>query len=124
MEQVKHGMINFLEMEYRIIPGIREGSSWVHVILENRVYVLKTVRNGIKEYICYQSILSAPKRNKIVTEPNCTARVKLHPDGRLEKGHALHTRHNNHDAVIRNAEARNQMKEDCKIARVQIKIIS
>lgn len=52
-------------MDYRFISGYRAGSTLLHVISENRVYVQKVERNGIKEYICYQTILASPKKKEM-----------------------------------------------------------
>lgn len=99
-------------MEYTFIPGIRDGSVLLHVVPENRLYVFKIKRNNISEYVCYQSILSANK-NRSKIEPKCTARVRIHPNGTLQKMHAPHTLHDDHEAIIRDMEARNNMAKKC-----------
>lgn len=104
-------------MDYRFISGYREGSILLHVLSENRLYVEKIERNGIKEYVCYQTILSTPKKKTSGDQQKCTARVRIHPDGTLEKMNVPHTRHDNHDAVILKCEQINNMKQKCKTLR-------
>lgn len=104
-------------MEYRFIRGYRAGSILLHVISENRLYVQKVERNGCKEYICYQTILAAPKKKGNGNHQNCTARVRIHPDGRLERMSLQHTRHDDHKKIILDCEQFNNMKQDCETLR-------
>lgn len=98
-------------MEYRFIKGYREGSSILHVLSENRLYVQKIERNGIREFICYQTILSSSKKKVEGDQQKCTARVRIHHDGKLEAMHVPHTRHSDHSAIVVKLEQFNDMKE-------------
>lgn len=109
-------LVTLFTMEYRFIGGYREGTNLLHVLSEDRLYVLKFERNNSKDFICYQTILSSPKKtNK--NEIKCSARVRIHPDGSLERMHALHTRHSNHNAIIQELEQRNSMKKNRQTLR-------
>lgn len=101
-----------------MIEGIREGSHLLHVPSENMLYVFKVERNGTKEYICYQTILSVPKkRNKDENHVNCTARVRLLSNNTCQRMQVSHTNHNNHNAIIDDIEKRNNMKKKCQRLR-------
>lgn len=106
-------------MECRIIQGIREGSQLLHVLPEDMLYVLKCARNGDKEWICYQTILSAPKKNKNCDEMTCTARIKQFQDGTFERMGKSHTDHDHHERIRRDMEKRNNMKTACKTIKHQ-----
>lgn len=97
--------------------GYRAGSTLLHVLSEDRLYVQKIERNGIREFICYQTILSTSNKNVTGDQQNCTARVRIHPDGRLERMNVPHTRHKPHDAVILQCEQFNDMKDKCEVLK-------
>ena len=73
-------------MDYQLIEGIR-GGQLLHVLSENMLYVPKIERNGMKEYVCYQTILCSPKKKNShnVDHTQCTARVRIRRDGTLER---------------------------------------
>lgn len=101
-------------MEYQFIKGIREGSSLLHVMPEDMLYVFKARRKNSKVFICYQSILASEKKNTDIYHVNCTARVKLHRDGRIERMKIAHTNHENHEMIRRDMNKRNNMKTACR----------
>lgn len=100
-------------MEYRIIQGVREGSHLLHIPSEDMLYVLKNKRKGTKEYICYQTILTAPKKKGINANDaqKCTARVRILSNGICERMSTGHTCHENHDRVRRDIEKTTNMKK-------------
>ena len=68
-------------MEYKFVEGTREGTLLVYVEEEKHLYVYKIERNGSKEYICYQTILTKPRKKSFAShEVKCTARIKLISD--------------------------------------------
>lgn len=106
-------------MECHIIQGIREGSQLLHVLPEDMLYVKKCVRNGETEWICYQTRLSAPKKNKDRHEKNCTARIKQCLDGTFKRMNVSHTKHNDHGYIRNDMRKRNNMKAACKTLKYQ-----
>lgn len=102
-----------VNMDYEIIQGVRENSKLLHVISEDKLYVLKVTRNGAKEFICYQNILCG-KEKEGINENKCTARVKLFPNGTLRKMGTKHTCNTNHDMIRRDMNKRTNMKKKCQ----------
>lgn len=102
-------------MEYRFIQGIR-GGELLHILSEDMLYVFKTERNGMKEYVCYQTILCRPKKNDTssIDHTRCTARIRIRQDGTLEKMNVQHTKHHDHDLIARDMKKRNDMKKTAK----------
>lgn len=102
-------------MDYQFIEGIR-GGQLLHVLSENMLYVPKIERNGMKEYVCYQTILCSPKKRNSpdVDHTFCTARVRIRLDGTLERMNVKHTQHQDHDMIARDMNKRRDMK---RIAR-------
>lgn len=107
-------------MEYQLIKGRREGAILLHILSEKRLYVQKNVQNGIKEYVCYQTILSSEKKKKSsnisVDQRVCFGRVRIHPDGTLEK-RVVHRLHDDHSAQILQFQQFNEMKERAQTLR-------
>lgn len=103
-------------MEFRVIQGVREGSKLLHVLPEDMLYVLKCTRNGVKEWICYQTILSSPKKKTNNIEIKCSARIKEFPDGTFQMG-KRHECHQNHRQLRSDMEKRNNMKSSCSTAQ-------
>lgn len=108
-----------IEMEYQLVNGFREGSTLLYVPEEKKLYVLKVQRDpndeNSKEYICYQTILSAPKKNnQNNNELECTTRVKLQSNGLCVRN-MPHTCHNNHEDILHDMEKSNDMKTKAKI---------
>lgn len=105
-------------MEYRIIQGLRADSHLLHVPSEDMLYVLKNKRGGRKEYICYQTILTAPKKGSTdVSSPKCSARVRIIADGICERMSVNHTCHQNHGIIRRDMEKLMNMKERSRYLR-------
>lgn len=103
-------------MEYRFIEGIR-GGQLLHVLSENMLYVFKIERNGMKEYVCYQTILRTPKKKKKahnVDHSSCSARVRIRRDGTLERMNVQHTQHQDHDIIARDMNKRENMKKQAR----------
>lgn len=105
-------------MEYRWIRGFREGSrKLLYIPSQKLLYIFKTKRRGRAIYICYQSILSASKKQnqkKNEDHTSCTSRVRLLPDGTCEKMNMNHTCHQNHEKIVRDMEKTNNMKRKCQ----------
>lgn len=106
-------------MQYLLIRGIREGSLLAYVPSQKMLYTYKVQRNGIKEYICYQTILAVPKKRNEAGKhhPYCTARVRIFPDGICENMNVPHTHHDNHEAIVHDLNLRNNMKQKCRTLR-------
>lgn len=106
-------------MDYRFVKGVREGSQLLLVLPENMLYVLKCTRNDAKEYICYQTILAAPKKGdeNNCNHIKCNARVKLKKDGVCERMKMQHTNHESHESIFRDLEKRNNMKSSCRLLK-------
>lgn len=131
-------------MEYEIIDGKRFSekkykiSKLLWVPQEKFLYVKKVTRNDNIEFICYQSIL---KKRKVRTDIRiyyskqifiyfiqslkntedflkCTARVILHPDGKLIKNSIEHTPHGSHEFEYHDILTASQIKSKCHTAKV------
>lgn len=101
-----------------MIQGHRKDSKLLHIPFEDMLYVLKNRRNGSSEYICYQTILTAPKKNGAGdSSQNCTARVRILPNGICERMGVGHTCHHNHSTIRRNMEKAANMKGACEYLR-------
>lgn len=100
-------------LEYQFIKGIREGSSLLHVMPEDMLYVFIARRKNSKVLICYQSILASEKKNTDIDHVNWSS-VKLHRDGPIERMKIAHTNHENHVVVRRDMNERNNMKTSCR----------
>lgn len=107
-------------MQYKWIKGIREGSLLLYRIAQKLLYTFKVQRNGIREYICYQTILSKPnKRNgdDSVCRNNCTARVRMLPNDKCEPMGVQHSKHNDHTNIVDDMTMRNNMKTKCQLLK-------
>lgn len=110
-------------MKYIFVEGTREGCLLVYVPEEKNLYVYKIARNGTKEYICYETILTKPKKKNVQTpHQNCTARVKLISDNTcvLNMPHKCHP---SHESIMHDLKKRNNMKEKCKILKGNFPIV-
>lgn len=105
-------------MDYQFIEGIR-GGQLLHVLSEDMLYVFKMERNGMREYVCYQTILCTPKKKKTsnVDHTKCTARVRIRRDGTLQKMNTPHTQHQDHDMLVRDMNKRETMKKQTRRLR-------
>lgn len=108
-------------MEYQLVDGFREKSSLLYVPEEKNLYVLKVQRDAndenSKEYICYQTILFAPKKknqNNNNNKVEYTARVKMQSNGLCVRN-MPHTCHNNHEDILQDMRKSNEMKRKAKI---------
>lgn len=106
------------KMDYQIIQGIR-GGKLLHVLSEDMLYVPKVERNGMQEYVCYQTILCTPKKKNLPNEDRtkCTARVRIRRDGTLQRMTVQHTQHHNHDLIARDMNKRKNMKKKARRLR-------
>lgn len=107
-----------LDMEYRFIQGVRDGSQLLHVLGENMLYVHKYTRKGGKIYTCYQSILAAQQKEGN-EEVKCSARVKILPNGECVKMAVSHSDHGDHGLICRDMDKRNNMKTACRTLKYQ-----
>lgn len=105
-------------MDYQFIEGIR-GSQLLHVLSEDMLYVFKMERNGMREYVCYQTILCMPKKKETpnVDHAKCSARVRIRRDGTLERMNVQHTQHQDHDMLVRDMNKRETMKNQARRLR-------
>lgn len=111
-------------MEYQMIKGTRRGSVLVYTPKEKHLYVFKIERNGIKEYICYQTILCKPKkRGTPIEHVKCTARVSLISERICERNFE-HSNHPNHESIVDDLEKRNRMNENASILKSRFPLSS
>lgn len=97
-------------MEYRWVKGFRKGSNLVYMTNQKMLYVSKIERNGAREYICHQTVLSAPKKKGGQgNHPSCTARIRILPDGTCEEM-SQHECHGNHETILQDMDKFNNMK--------------
>lgn len=100
-----------VDMDYQIVKGKREDSELLYVPSEKILYVKKVERNDCQVYICYQTILSSPKKKTPGNfHPKCTARVTLDHSGTLTKNSIEHTLHENHDHIYADMKSVNNIK--------------
>lgn len=85
-------------MEYQIIKT-KFGRESIYVPQESMLYVAKG-RND--EFVCYQTILTDPKKQDHEKHVKCTARIHLLPNGLCERQNPLinHTFHENHKTIV------------------------
>lgn len=105
-----------VQMEYRLVKGFREGSEMLYVPSEKCLYRFKRRRNGARDFICYQTLLSKPTKKKPARDEDrceCNASVRLYPNGTCKKRND-HIAHNNHEGIMRDMDKANEMKEKCK----------
>lgn len=109
-------------MEYRMVKGFRKGSDLLYLLAEKCLYRFKRRRNGGKDYICYQTILSKPTKKKPARNEdrcNCNATVRLYLDGTCKFVNEPHSAHENHERIMRDMEKANNMKEKCQSLKNQ-----
>lgn len=110
-------------MDYIFVEGTREGCLLVYVPQEKNLYVYKIERNGIREFICYQTVLTKLRKNgEQTSQINCTARVKLIND-KVCVLNMPHNCHPNHEIIKQDLNKRNNMKEKCKILKGNFPIV-
>lgn len=97
-------------MEYSYIKGYREDSELLFIHEENHLYVKKVKRSGKQIYICYQTILSATKKNEV----QCTARASVDENKVCLRNRTPHTNHANHSVIYSDLETLNTIKKKCR----------
>lgn len=100
-----------------MVKGFRETSELLYIPQEKCLYRFKRKRNGAKIFVCYQTILSKPMKRKPSRNEDrcdCNASIRLNSDETCTPQNATHTRHNNHEAIMRDMQKANNMKQDCK----------
>lgn len=104
-----------VDMDYQMMKGKRGDSELLYVPSEKILYVKKVERNDCQVYICYQTILSAPKKKTADNfHPKCTARVTLDRSGTLTKNSIEHTLHDNHDHIYADMKSVNNIKTEIR----------
>lgn len=106
-------------MECEFIKGFREGSNLLYVPSEKYLYRFKSKRNGIQEFICYQTIIDRTKKiNPASNEDqlDCTARVRLLSNVLCERRFE-HVCHQNHEQIVREMNKTNNMKDVCQFIK-------
>lgn len=107
-----------------MIKGTRRGSVLVYTPEEKNLYVFKIERNGIREYICYQTVLCKPKKKGTPTDHiKCTARVSLISDKTCERNFQ-HTHHSDHEGIVHDLGKRNRMNENADILKSRFPLSS
>lgn len=105
-----------------MVKGFRDGSDLLYLLVEKCLYRSKRKRNGGRDYICYQTILSKPTTKKparIEDRQNCNATVRLYSDGTCRRINETHSAHKNHERIMRDMEKANNMKEKCHSLKKQ-----
>lgn len=74
------------------------------------LYVKKVKRSGKQIYICYQTILSATKKNEV----QCTARASVDENKVCLRNRTPHTNHANHSVIYSDLETLNTIKKKCR----------
>lgn len=108
------------EMEYRFVQGFREGSQLLYSESEKLLYRQKCKKDdGVRVFICYQSILAKQKKNKKGKHHcDCSARIQLLSNGVCKQfEHSKHEHHDDHEKIVRDMEKVNKMKENCKLLK-------
>lgn len=109
-------------MESEMVKGFRDGTNLLYVPSEKNLYRLKCHRrNGESDYICYQNVLSKPKKNRHSRKEDrsrCCARVRSLAGEKLCKAmNASHSVHHHHEHIMRDMLKLNDMKEKCEISK-------
>lgn len=108
-------------MDYEFVKGTREGSELLYTTADDMLFVFKCARSGAREYICYQTILSAPKKRDNVSldidTTECTARVKILKDGTCKRMGKYHTNHADHKSIKGDLKKRNNLKSLCQTVK-------
>lgn len=105
-------------MEHRFVKGFR-GSELLYMLSEKNLYRFKRNRDGAKDYICYQTVLSKPtKRQPARNEDRCECNgsIQLYPDGSV-RIMSQHVTHRNHEGIMKDMQKSNNMKEKCRLLR-------
>lgn len=111
-------------MQYTILQGLRAGSRVLYVPQDKMLYVSKCKRRGQEEFICYQTILCARKKENNHHQ-KCTARVIIDDlSERCVRNKVAHSNHCNHEDLINIMETTNNIKEKCTILRTKFPILS
>lgn len=98
-------------MEYCFTKGFK-GGNLLYLREEKHLFVRKSGENGEETFICYQSVLS--KSSKNLSQPNCTARVKLNGEKICSRNKIAHTNHENHEILFRDFQTLNTVRKNCK----------
>lgn len=117
----------FEEMEYELVKGKREGALLAYVPCEKCLYIFKIERNGYKEFICYQTVLSKQKKKKKKDANNnqikCMTRIRLLDDKICERT-SNHQLHQNHEALLRDFNKINAIKESAHVLRDRFPLVA
>lgn len=100
-------------MDYCFIKGYK-GGSLLYLEDEKHLFVRKSGENGEETYICYQSVLAKSNKKKKMTQPNCTARVKLDGKKICTRNKIAHSKHENHEILFRDFETLNAVRKNCR----------
>lgn len=109
-----------MDKEYTILKGNRDDYSLLYVLEDKCLYVKKIARETKIEWICYQTVLI----KKDSTQPKCTARVIIHPDGTMTRNKIRHSNHCDHFNIRQDLDSLNAMKERCDYIRTNLDTVS
>lgn len=103
-------------MNFEIIKGKR-GGDLLYVPSEKMLYVFKVERNGSKEFVCYQTIMTDTKKKDHEEHIPCTSRIRLLSTDICERSSLPHTNHPNHQIIADDKKKVAIMKQNCQHLR-------
>lgn len=95
------------------------GGELLYVPVEQMLYTFNAERNGMKEFVCYQTVLSDRRKKNSANAVKCTSRVKLMAHGKCQRmnENIPHTNHANHQMLAEDKKNMNSMTERCQNLR-------
>lgn len=92
----------------------------MYVPAEKMLYTFSVKRNGLREFMCYQTVLSDPRKKNGPNAPKCTSSVRLMPDGKCQRmnEHIPHTEHADHQMIADDKKTMNSMTNQCRNLRL------
>lgn len=97
-------------MEHKFIAGFRQNSRLLYLPSENMLYVQTKLRDGKKEFVCYQAVLS---QNKTDSQPKCWARAIVDSTNVCIRNATQHTDHDNHNIIYKELKLLKRIKKTC-----------
>lgn len=98
-------------MEYQIIKT-KFGKDSIYVPSEKMLYVTKGRKD---EFVCYQTVLTDPRKKKHGKHLACTARIRI-KNGLCERQnkHIPHTSHPNHEIIVSDKKIMRNVVAKCE----------
>lgn len=88
----------------------------LYVPSEQMLYVWNRNRNGIDEFVCYQTVLADKKKKDHSSHKECFSRVRCLLNGKCERMNVFvpHTEHDSHRIYYEDKMKMAAMKEKCQ----------